>query len=407
MASEQTPGAKGASAPRDRLLIIDDDKIFRTYARRVGESVGYETLATEDVAIFREQMRTWRPSVIIVDLSLPGTDGVELLRDLAEAKSTARILIISGSDTKLLSAVETLAKNRGLTIAGTLQKPVRAQDLMDTLEKLKEFEQPLLETALGHAIAHDQLLLEYQPKLDRASNTIHGVEALVRWQHPTRGLVPPDEFISLAEESGLIHDLTRWVFATAVRQAAAWQRDGIALDVAINLSAHNLETLALPDWMEATCTETGVKPATIMLEITESAAMGDPVQTMDVLTRLRLKGFRLSIDDFGTGYSSLVQLRKLPCSELKVDKSFVLAMLQDGDCHTIVEMVIALGQKLRLSVVAEGVETAEIADALKQLGVNQLQGYFISRPIRPEKIPPFVAEFASRQKIEDSRKVLM
>jgi len=398
MAGEQTLGAKATSAPRDRLLIIDDDKIFRTFARRVGETLGYETLATEDAAIFREEIRTWRPSVIIIDLTMPGTDGVQLLRDLAEAKSTARILIASGADTKLLGAVETLATNRGLTIAGTLQKPIRAQDLMDTLTKLKEFEQPLLETALADAVAHDELLLEYQPKLDRASNTIHGVEALVRWQHPTRGLVPPDQFISLAEESGLIHDLTRWVFANAVLQAAAWRRDGHALEVAINLSARNLETLTLPDWMEATCISAGLMPSAITLEITESTAMGDPVHTMDVLTRLRIKGFRLSIDDFGTGYSSLVQLRKLPCSELKIDKSFVLSMLKDNDCRAIVESVIALGQKMRLSVVAEGVETAEMADILKQLGVDQEQGYFISRPIRPEKIPVFVTEFESRQK---------
>jgi EAL domain-containing protein (putative c-di-GMP-specific phosphodiesterase class I) len=280
-----------------------------------------------------------------------------------------------------------LAIERGLTIAGTLAKPVRAATLRDTLERLKEFEQPLLESALAHAIANDDLLLEYQPKLDLKSGRIFGVEALVRWQHTTRGLVAPDHFIALAEESDLIQDLTRWVFGTAMRQTAAWRRDGLALEIAVNLSACNLKVLDLPDWMAATCRDEELPTKAVTLEFTESAAMDDPVQAMDVLTRLRLKGFQLSVDDFGTGYSSLVQLQRLPFSELKVDKSFVMQMQQNTDCRVIVEAVIGLGQKLGLRVVAEGVETASTLDALRHLGADAAQGYFISRPIIAGKIP--------------------
>ena len=205
---------------QDRLLIVDDDSGFRNYARRVGEASGYETFITASAAEFKEKIRSWRPTVILLDLQMPGADGVELLRDLAEAKSAARILIASGVDTKVLEAAERLASERGLSMAGTLQKPVRLALLRDELERLREFEAPLLAGALAHAIANGELLLEYQPKLDCRTGQVRGVEALARWQHPTRGIVPPDKFVPLAEQSGLIHDMTDWVVASATRQAA-------------------------------------------------------------------------------------------------------------------------------------------------------------------------------------------
>jgi EAL domain-containing protein (putative c-di-GMP-specific phosphodiesterase class I) len=375
---------------QDRLLIIDDDTTFRNYARRVGESSGFETFSTGDPAEFRTQIRSWHPSVIMMDLNMPGSDGIQLLRDLVEAKSQARILIASGADPKVLETAARLAGERGLAIAGALQKPVRAAMLKETLERLREIEKPLLARALAYAIAHDELLLEYQPRLDCKTGLIDGVEALVRWQHPTRGLVPPDQFIPLAEQSGLIHGLTEWVFTSAVRQAASWSKAGTSLDMSINMSARDIDDLDLPELAVARCTEAGVSPDQITLEVTESAAMNDPMETMDVLTRLRLKGFHLSIDDFGTGYSSLIQLRRLPFSELKVDKSFVMQMSRNQDCRVIVEAVIGIGQKLGLNVVAEGVETATVLAALQELRVDAVQGFYISRPVPAERIEAVV-----------------
>jgi len=374
----------------DRLLIIDDESGFRNYVRRVGEASGFEVFATGDSRVFKEYTRSWHPSVIMIDLQMPGSDGIELLRDLADAKSEARVLIASGVDLKILDTAERLAAEHGLVISGTLHKPFSASDLRETLERLREIDGPLLAGALDHAIRSDNLLLEYQPKIDCKTGQVYGVEALVRWQHPTRGTLPPDQFISLAEHSGLIRDLTKWVLNAATRQAMEWRREGLPIELAVNLSALDLQDIKLPDFIAASCEAAGLSPGLVTLEVTETAVMGDPVQTMDVLTRLRLKGFHLSIDDFGTGYSSLVQLRKMPFSELKIDKSFVIEMKRNQDCHVIVKAVIGLGQELGLSVVAEGVETADVFEAVRKMGVDAVQGYFIGRPARADRIEEIV-----------------
>jgi len=374
----------------DRLLVIDDESGFRNYVRRVGEASGFEVFATGDASVFKEHVHSWHPSVIMIDLQMPGSDGIELLRDLVDAKCRARILIASGVDLKILETAERLAAEYGLSIAGTLQKPFHVSVLRETLERLREIDGPLLAGALAHAIRNDNLFLEYQPKLDFDSGQVYGVEALVRWQHLTRSVVPPDQFIALAEQGGLINDLTEWVFKAATRQAAAWRQEGVPIEISVNLSAVVLQDLKLPDFMAASCKAVGLLPDAVTLELTESAAMGNPAQTMDVLTRLRLKGFHLSIDDFGTGYSSLVQLRKLPFSEIKIDKSFVIQMNQSQDCHVIVEAVIGLGQKLGLSVVAEGVETADVFESVRKMGADAAQGYFISRPVRADRIGEMV-----------------
>jgi EAL domain-containing protein (putative c-di-GMP-specific phosphodiesterase class I) len=370
----------------DRLLVIDDDAGFRNYVRRVGEAAGFETLVTADADAFRGHVRAWAPSVIMIDLNMPGADGVELLRDLAEAKTTARILIASGVDSRILETAEHLAAERGLAIAGTLSKPFAAETLTDKLEQLREVEKPLMASALANAITANYLTLEYQPKLACQSGQIVGVEALVRWRHPTRGMIAPDRFIPLAEESGTIHPLTEWVAGEAVRQAMAWRRDGLTLNMAINVSARNLENIDFPNMLSAKCENVGLSPKDMTLELTESTAMGDPAQTLDVLTRLRLKGFRLSIDDFGTGYSSLVRLRQLPVSELKIDKSFVINMDRDQDSRMIVQAVVGLSKNLGLESVAEGVETKESLSTLIQMGVPVVQGYFISMPLAPDRV---------------------
>jgi EAL domain-containing protein (putative c-di-GMP-specific phosphodiesterase class I) len=374
----------------DRLLVIDDDAGFRNYVRRVGETAGFETLVTGDAASFKKHVRSWHPSVIVIDLNMPGADGIELLRDLVEAKSKARIVIASGVDLKLLETAERLASERGLVIAGTLQKPIRADLLRETLERLREFEKPLIAGALAHAIANDGLFLDYQPKLDCKSGQIFAVEALVRWQHPSRGIIPPDQFLTLAEQSGVIHALTAWVAGAAARQGAAWRQAGMPLEIAINVSPRDIAEIEFPDSIMAICQTAGLAADAVTLELTELAAMGDPAQALDVLTRLRLKGFRLSIDNYGTGYSSLAQLRRLPLSELKIDISFVAQMHRNPDSRVIVEAVIGLGHKLGLAVVAEGVESAVNLAAVVEMGADAAQGYFIGAPAGAERIAALV-----------------
>jgi diguanylate cyclase (GGDEF)-like protein len=239
---------------------------------------------------------------------------------------------------------------------------------------------------LRRAIAHDELVLHYQPSVDLASGRPSGAEALVRWQHPVHGLLAPVEFIGLAEMSGVIQELTRWVLDRAVRDLAAWALVGVTLPVAVNLSVRNLYDVDLPLWLGRLLEEQGVEASMLTLEITESVLMDDQGHAADALARLREMGTSSSIDDFGTGFSSLANLRHLPVDEVKIDRSFVGGMVADTIDLTIVRSVIELAHGLELRVVAEGVEDAETLARLTELGCDRAQGYHLSRPLTAEAL---------------------
>jgi EAL domain-containing protein (putative c-di-GMP-specific phosphodiesterase class I) len=247
-----------------------------------------------------------------------------------------------------------------------------------------------LAAELGRAISDGMLEVYYQPKMSVNTREVLGAEALVRWHHPRHGLLLPDEFIPLAESTGLIHPLTAFVLDSGLRQAASWRRSGIDIGIAVNISARNLLDRDLPDKVSALLTEAGVPPAALTLEITEDSIMADPQRSLAVLGRLHANGVRLAIDDFGTGYSSLSYLKQLPVDEVKIDKSFVISMALDDSDATIVRSTIDLGHNLGLSVVAEGVETVEAFDRLRQGGCDVAQGYLFSRPVPAEAFERWV-----------------
>jgi len=237
---------------------------------------------------------------------------------------------------------------------------------------------------LSVALQRDELELHYQPKLDLAFGLVTSVEALVRWTHPTLGPLPPDDFIPLAESTGLIDQLTESVLAKALRQCRAWQDAGLDLLVAVNLSARNVLNPALPDQVAAALVAAGLPAQKLILEITESSVMGDPERTVPTLERLAAIGVTLSLDDFGTGYSSLSYLQRLPVRELKIDKSFIMGLTRDADKHAseiLVRAIISLGSSLGLRIVAEGVENADVLEKLRDLGCDIIQGYHIGRPV--------------------------
>ncbi|MBI5613037.1 MAG: EAL domain-containing protein [Gammaproteobacteria bacterium] len=234
---------------------------------------------------------------------------------------------------------------------------------------------------LRSAIEEGRLLLHYQPKIELGSGIVSGVEALVRWEHPERGLVTPDEFIPLAEQSGMINTLTERVLDAGLRQQHEWARAGIKLMLAVNLSARNLQDLQLPDKIAKLLRTWQIRPEWLELEITESAIMADPTRALKILTSLHAMGIHLSIDDYGTGYSSLAYLRRLPVNELKIDRSFVKGMTHDESNAVIVQSTIDLGHNLGLRVAAEGVENLGILELLKKLGCNAAQGYYLSQPL--------------------------
>jgi len=235
---------------------------------------------------------------------------------------------------------------------------------------------------LRRAIERDELLLHYQPKVDLKTQSVVGAEALVRWRHPRQGMVPPDRFITLAEQGGLIKPLTRWVLNEAVSQCGAWQREQQPLPVAVNLSARNLLDPQLVDQIGGLLQGNGVEAQLLQVELTESAVMADPTRSAEILRSLQGRGVGLAIDDFGTGYSSLAYLRRLPVRELKIDKSFVIGMCADvEDDATIVRSTNDLGHNLGLRVVAEGVEDQKTLDRLASFGCDAAQGYHIARPM--------------------------
>jgi len=240
--------------------------------------------------------------------------------------------------------------------------------------------------ALRDAVAGRQLRLEYQPKLDLRTRSITQVEALLRWWHPAVGALSPDEFIPLAEQSGQIQPLTRWVLDEVLRQAHAWRQRGLSLGIAVNLSALDLSALDLPAAVATLLKLYDVEPRRLTLEITESALMRHPGEALGVLERLKALGVRLALDDFGVGFSSLSRLRRLPVDELKIDRSFVLGLREGSSDVLLVRSIVELGHGLGLRIVAEGVEDLESMRLLEDMGCDVVQGYFVSLPLAPEAL---------------------
>lgn len=253
-----------------------------------------------------------------------------------------------------------------------------------------------LESHLRRAIAQDELFLQYQPKVDLRSGGLAGFEALVRWQHPEYGVIPPDEFIPIAEESGMIVPIGEWVLRSAVGQLAAWRAQGLPLaPVAVNLSARQFLQSDVIAMVGELLEQSGLAPGLLELELTESVSMADPERSVVVMRGLGDLGVMLSIDDFGTGYSSFGYLRRLPLDKLKIDKSFVQDMAHSAESSAIVQAIVAMAHRLHLAVIAEGVETADQVAALRKADCDQIQGYYYSRPLAVEDCAAFIRQYAA------------
>ena len=373
-----------------RLLILDDERTVAQTVAFAAERHGFLVRLTDSAKDFFEDVARFSPSHIIIDLLMPGMDGVEVLRNLAALGCEANIIMMSGMGAKVLESAQRAGLERGLRISGILPKPFKPAELRALLDadtqppsRMDAMTEADHEVSLGElevALRTDQFVLHYQPKICLASGKPAGVEALVRWQHPKLGLLSPDRFLPLVEQSGNMDLLTYRVIETGLAWFAEAGR-GNALTLAINIAGSSLTDVIFTDVLNEQCALLGIDPARIVLELTETSATQRTADAMDILTRVRLKGFQLSIDDFGTGYSSLVQLAQLPFSEIKVDKSFVAAMFGSDEADKIVAITIALGKALHLTTVAEGVENERQLQALAELECDQAQGFNIARPM--------------------------
>ncbi len=401
------------SNDNNKLLILDDDALIARTISVIGESAGFHTRTTTAADEFFELVDTWTPSHIALDLVMPDMDGVEVLVELAQRRCRARILITSGVGSRVLDAARRSAVEHGLTIGGVLAKPFAPGDLRqlladqkseivdiepdphpDTDRRRHEISPEDLEAGLERG----ELELVYQPKVNCADSALAGFEALVRWRCPERGVVPPGLFIPVAESSGLIGRMTREIikqaidwFATDLRScprigANAWHASLLGkLTLSINLSARSLDDEGFIDFVHQNCCDALIDPDNLVFELTETSAMEDPVGSLDLLTRLRMKGFQLSIDDFGTGYSSMLQLVRLPFSEIKVDKSFVMSASRSEESRAVIRSIVELGHSLGLRATAEGVEDLDTMEYLKEIGCDRAQGFLVSRPLSGEQ----------------------
>ena len=274
--------------------------------------------------------------------------------------------------------------------------------VFDATEHSKRQEKIQLVSDLKYALDASELYLDYQPIIDLKTSQVTGVEALIRWQHPERGIILPDQLISMAEKKGLIHKLTLWVFDVAFKQCTQWHDMGAKIAVSINLSPRNFLDPNLPDDISLALKKWDLEPEWVKLEITENMTISQPEKSLEIITRLEKMGLDISIDDFGTGYSSLSYLKKLPVKELKIDKSFVLDMNKDQNNKIIVNSTINLAHDLGLDVVAEGVEDKVVLEMLQNLGCNRAQGYFMCKPASADVISEWL--FNSKWQIKQQKK---
>jgi len=378
-------------------LLVDDSAFARDVGKRVLTTAGVTTVeeASSGQAALDALGRTASViDIVFCDLMMPDMDGVQFVRHAATLPMRPAFVFVSGAGAALLNTAEDMARARGLRVLGVIQKPLNVDAIHGVLSKLKrpaaDQNLPVLDITardLETALAKEQFVLHFQPKVALADNSVVGFESLVRWQHPDQGMIPPAAFIALAEEGGQIGPLTDHITMLALSQQAAWAKAGLHTKISVNLSAYMLVDLDLPDRMADEANRIGIDPQHVILEITESGLFQDAANTLDILARLHMKGFPLSIDDFGTGYSSMEQLRRVPFAEMKIDRSFVRGAGENAKVRAILKSSADLGRSLGLSVVAEGAETEEDYKGLREAGVGIVQGYFIAKPMAAEYVP--------------------
>lgn len=388
----------------DRFKIVNDtlghqagDQLLQAVADRIDQSIREgDTLARlggDEFALLMPEIRSAVDAASVahkllqvLSQSIP-IDGQEII-----ATSSIGIAVYPAHG----ASTGQLLKNADVALYAAKSAGRNTYRFFNPHENKGNSEQLDLEMALRHAQARQQLLLYYQLQVDSHSGRISGAEALIRWQHPERGLVPPDRFIPLAEESGLIEDIGAWCLETACNQFVRWQAAGIHLPrVAVNVSARQLRASDFSRRLMAIVEATGINPCNLELELTESMLTQDSEQTFALFSDLRSRGIRIAIDDFGTGYSSLNYLAQYPVDVIKIDRSFVRNIEEDNEAPYVVQAVIQLARGLKMETIAEGVETEGQRLRLLELGCNNLQGFLFARPCPPEAIPSLIEKISS------------
>ncbi len=381
------------------ILILDDERAIAELVGDLGRKAGFEAVVTTDPGAFREALEEREPDVIVLDLQMPEADGVQILRELAARGVRSGIMLVTGMDQRTISAAEQYARSRDLNVLGWMQKPFSPEELLQKLSLANAQIQPLSVDEFRNAMQSDELVVYYQPTLQRFADgtwDISAMEALVRWNHPRRGMLTPDAFLQLGDTASLASALTDYVLVRGIEQLRGWRTRRLDLGLRVNLPARLISDIAFPDRLEAMLREYHVEPQWMTLEINETAMLGDHADTTDILTRLRVKDINLAIDDFGMGYSSLTQLFRMPFNEMKIDRSVVQRIPEEREATVMVEALIGLAHKLGINACAEGVETQEALEFLGAVGCDAAQGYFISPPVPASEVPVVIEQWSER-----------
>lgn len=381
-----------------RVFVVEDHAFQRTSLVSIVRAIGIHQI--REAANGREALAALAadgrpPDVILCDLEMPEMDGIEFLRAVAERKLAHRVIIISGREPEILASVEAMVHTLGLAVLGKLGKPFSPQDLWGLLSSDLDAVAPaadrrvLEDDELQRAVEAREVTCEFQPKVSLVTGELVGVEALARWRPSGATPVGPGEFVPAMVRAGLIIPLTTQMLDAACRALIAWDKQGLALTAAVNVSMSALSDLGTADRFAAQTGARGVDPRRITFEVTETEVMSDAATVLNVLARLRLKGFRLAIDDFGTGYASLAQLNTMPITELKIGQTLVRNCGQSHRQRNIVRTSIELARRLNIRSVAEGVESRDEWDFLRLSACDEAQGHYIARPMPPSELPAF------------------
>ena len=377
-----------------KILIVEDNDFQRMVTEQTVKGLGvvHITVAADGYQALEKLEGQTAADIVICDLDMPGMDGIQFLGHVADRNLAKAVILASALEPALIRTVEDLATEHGLNVLGSLPKPISLERLRELMElyfgdepdvapRQKVQEIQFTEAELDEAIDNNQFELYHQPKVLLQSGRMIATEALCRWNHPEAGLISPAHFIPLMETTGLITKLTYTLLDQAIDQIKIWQNEGRAIAVAVNLSAVVLSDTSLPDQLYEKVRASGLAPELLILEITESSLIQNAARALESLARLKMKGFSLSIDDFGTGYSSMQQLNRIPFSELKIDRSFVQGACSDNTRRAIIEANIGLAHTLKMSTVAEGIETVHEWLLLNKLNCDMAQGFFIAKPM--------------------------
>ena len=385
-------------------LVVDDDPFILELIWEALNSCGVASIEkSSDAAQALE--RVWKQDVafdlVVCDLNMPGVDGMEFLRYLSSSPFDGSVVLVSGEHERVLSTAQSLAQAHGLKVLGSLEKPVSFKAFEVILARGQELRQD--QNAKGNSdfkaedirtgLDNDEFFMEFQPKICLSTGQMVGVEALVRWMHPERGLVPPSEFVEIIENQEFVDEVTGVILSKAISEAGQWYLAGLNIKVSINVSAQALRRLDLPERIVSWANQWGFPLENLILEVTESQLMSDITSALEILGRLRLKRIGVSIDDFGTGYSTFEQLKRIPFTELKIDKSFVSGSAHNMAAKAILESNVVLARKLDMSIVAEGVETREDWDLVASLGIDMVQGFIVSGPLPADQVLEWAQNF--------------